>query len=372
MDDLKLLELRSNWKALTTTASQKLKNNPNVCNLFGGVNDLQYLYSNDHQAMLQGSILPFLVQPNSSSHENKRSTSSHLKPTIEAWGVNSILSKSTKPSSAKNKENVPRSRDKFSKAGDVDTKSPMKIIRPFSAVPLRPLTEESVRNRGNNNNIVQKHETAIDGSFEMSRTRRRIASYSMTSVFQNNLNKETRLLTKNKNESQQESSLARLKLLQSKENVISKMPLTYLYSKPELRAYAVEKACVLLLKPAAVKIKMEHRFSLSRAFNIWKSPDKYETLTPVNDRRVKLIVMAKVLLDILLAVVRKKFDIWAFNCSDRFKEKRVQVTMQTCYYYNFDVVLILEINSFEQSHYYFNNLLLAQYELITNRNHPCY
>ena len=99
-------------------------------------------------------------------------------------------------------------------------------------------------------------------------------------------------------------------------DLVEKLPLRYLFSKPELRPYAVEKAGRLLLKPAIVstlRIKRD-------IFSLWHSLPPRE----LSDHQVKFLVIAKCLSNLLQKQLGAKFKWWAFATMDRFKESRLK------------------------------------------------
>ena len=63
-----------------------------------------------------------------------------------------------------------------------------------------------------------------------------------------------------------DESIARLKLIKNGIHAIEDLPLAYLFSKEELRPFAIERAARVLIKPALVSVKM----ILAHAFSRWR------------------------------------------------------------------------------------------------------
>jgi len=110
-------------------------------------------------------------------------------------------------------------------------------------------------------------------------------------------------------------NLERLRLLANAESIIGQMPLAYLASKPELRHFAVERACKLLLKPALVSVHLLVR----RAFKIWVKPP----VIVLNDKQVGFMVIAKCFEKLLRTAKRRKFNKWAYAYASRYDQDRL-------------------------------------------------
>jgi hypothetical protein len=111
-----------------------------------------------------------------------------------------------------------------------------------------------------------------------------------------------------------EENFERLKLIKNSVHVISKLPLNYLYSKPELKQYAFERVGKIL-----VKIAMNSFVILLReAFTKWKN----SPIPKLDDRQIQFLVIAKCFSNLLEKQLRIKFKRWAFVCADRYKEAR--------------------------------------------------
>jgi hypothetical protein len=102
-------------------------------------------------------------------------------------------------------------------------------------------------------------------------------------------------------------NLERLKLLANAESIIGQMPLAYLASKPELRHFAVERACRILVRPAVTSLALV----LRKAFKQWHKP----AIVIMNDTQVGFMVIAKCLEKLLLTAQRRKFLKWAYAFS---------------------------------------------------------
>jgi hypothetical protein len=112
-----------------------------------------------------------------------------------------------------------------------------------------------------------------------------------------------------------DSKLARMKLIHSGVNVVNNLPLAYLFSRPELRVFGLDRAGRILLKPAIASLRALTEMAMFK----WKNlPEK-----PCDDRQVGSIVIAKCFSNLLEKCMRRKFEYWAYVCSDRFRDARL-------------------------------------------------
>lgn len=101
---------------------------------------------------------------------------------------------------------------------------------------------------------------------------------------------------------QRDESLARLQLMHHAETMISSLPLRYLFSKPQLRHYAIERASKPLVKLAYLRA----RILLRKAFDVWRVPPAVK----MNDQQVGFMVIAAGLANLFQKIVRARFLHW--------------------------------------------------------------
>ena len=121
-----------------------------------------------------------------------------------------------------------------------------------------------------------------------------------------------------------ESNIARLQLIKNGVNVIDNLPLSYLYSKPEMKLFALEKACRRLIKPASISLS----FIKKEYFSLWK----YAPPSVLNDKQVGFLVIAKCVEKLYIQRMKKKFRHWQFEYTDKYKEERLQYYHDTATY----------------------------------------
>ena len=109
-------------------------------------------------------------------------------------------------------------------------------------------------------------------------------------------------------------NLARLKALSRGQSVVESFPLAYLYSKPELRSYALELAVTRLIKPAQVGMQN----TLRSAFSHWRAPKEQK----LDDLQVGFLVIAKRFERMWQRYFHSFFSHWAHCYSSRFDMER--------------------------------------------------
>ena len=110
-----------------------------------------------------------------------------------------------------------------------------------------------------------------------------------------------------------EGSEARVALLASADSMVSKLPLKYLYGKPELRKYAIERAMKPIIKLGVKKL----HFALKRALDIWREPP---ILAVHDEKQVGFLVIATFLGRMLTPIYTHAFLQWAKLYSSRFQK----------------------------------------------------
>jgi len=113
-------------------------------------------------------------------------------------------------------------------------------------------------------------------------------------------------------------NLVRLQMFEQADAYISAFPLAYLYSKPELKRYALERAGKAFIKVAVYRAHC----LLRTAVKIWKQPPE----VPMNEKQIGFMCISIRLLNLYKSALRFKFNQWAFLYSERFVGKRIAFT----------------------------------------------
>jgi len=108
-----------------------------------------------------------------------------------------------------------------------------------------------------------------------------------------------------------EGSNARVALLASADTMVATLPLKYLYAKPELRRYAIERAMKPFIKLAQRKI---HAL-LKHYLHLWHTPP---VLGKMNETQVGFLVIATFLSKMLTPIYTKAFTHWMKLYSTRY------------------------------------------------------
>jgi hypothetical protein len=117
----------------------------------------------------------------------------------------------------------------------------------------------------------------------------------------------------------EDMSAERSKAISEVENYINQMPLQYVFSKPELRSYALKRACDSLFNLAKTKLT---RY-LSLYFHKWKKvPRKSFDLSKLNEKQIGFIVISKRLDSLLRKQLKRYFALWAFSFAAKFDSIR--------------------------------------------------
>ena len=111
-----------------------------------------------------------------------------------------------------------------------------------------------------------------------------------------------------------ELSDTRDSLLNDADQMVSKLPMKYLWSKKNLRPYALARIYGAISKMTLYKIHV----ALRRALSIWREPPEVK----MTEIQVGFMVIAKRFENMWRSALRRKFDKWAFWYSLRFQEKR--------------------------------------------------
>ena len=98
------------------------------------------------------------------------------------------------------------------------------------------------------------------------------------------------------------------------DQMVSNLPLDYLYARPDLRHYAVARAVSVLYRLCLKKAAEQCRL----AFEVWKNPP----IVVMNEKQVGFMVISKRLEGLLMSALRFKFDHWAHLYSVRFLAQR--------------------------------------------------
>lgn len=129
------------------------------------------------------------------------------------------------------------------------------------------------------------------------------------------------LFEQNVNSNHHNLLMRHLNMVQRAEHVIHRMPLAYLIAKPELRNYAIEKACNILIKPGFIKIHNDMR----HAFHKWMiyDPD-VQCKGDLNEKQFCFMIIIKVFSNALERKINDKFQSWARLHCTRYNPERLR------------------------------------------------
>jgi hypothetical protein len=121
----------------------------------------------------------------------------------------------------------------------------------------------------------------------------------------------------------------RSKAISEVENYISQMPLQYVFSKPELRPYALKKSCQIIFQLA--KKKLFH--SLYLFFHKWKKfPRKFLLdVSKLNEKQFGILIISKLFDLILKKQLKYYFALWSFSYSSKFDQIRCKQYNDSAY-----------------------------------------
>lgn len=129
------------------------------------------------------------------------------------------------------------------------------------------------------------------------------------------------LFEQNISSNQHNLLLRHLTMVERAEHLIHKMPLAYLAAKPDLRIYAIEKACSLLIKPGFVKI----RNYMKDAFAKWKIFDPDVLIKgELHEKQFFFMIMIKVFATAQKRHVNQRFQTWARLHCTRYNPERLR------------------------------------------------
>ena len=146
---------------------------------------------------------------------------------------------------------------------------------------------------------------------------------------------------------QQSQVLDNLKTMSDIEQFVNDMPLEYAYSVPQLRHYALQRACNSLSLPAKNKVKR----LLTMAMKRWKHFDEQMLIKlreeqlnmKLNDKQVGFLIIAKQLNTLVMKQLKKYFKVWDFQYAskhDGIRNKRFNDSAYLIqYWYNQRLVL---------------------------------
>lgn len=104
-----------------------------------------------------------------------------------------------------------------------------------------------------------------------------------------------------------------METLYNGEKMVNKLPLKYLYSKDNLRHFALEKACTSFM----ILAKHKYKSLLSYSFHIWRSVKKLVIPTVVmeilNEKQLGYIVLCKIFADKMKKHLRYYLREWSFK-----------------------------------------------------------
>jgi hypothetical protein len=109
-------------------------------------------------------------------------------------------------------------------------------------------------------------------------------------------------------------NIVRLQLMQKGDQYVHDLPLQYLYTRPELRQYALERCMVIFQKLVVAR----RRNMLRRGFGYWKNPP----VVKLDDKQIGFLVIAKALSLLLEGRMKKVFRHWAILYALRYNHVR--------------------------------------------------
>jgi hypothetical protein len=116
-----------------------------------------------------------------------------------------------------------------------------------------------------------------------------------------------------------EMAFERTKALSEVESYINQMPLSYVFSKPELRLYALKRACEQFAHLAQHKMKQ----FLFLSFSKWKKiPKQKVDLSKLDEKQFGFLVISQRLNSLLLRQLKRYFSLWSFCYSKKFDSIR--------------------------------------------------
>lgn len=113
---------------------------------------------------------------------------------------------------------------------------------------------------------------------------------------------------------QSEASLTRLRFMQNADDIIQRLPLKYLYSKPELRRFALERISKPIINLAVLKAKILKK----RAFAKFKLYENAPVNPSYNEKQVGMMILIKRFIWLYKRALAIKFMHWAMIYSSRF------------------------------------------------------
>jgi hypothetical protein len=127
---------------------------------------------------------------------------------------------------------------------------------------------------------------------------------------------------------QQTQRADRLRTRRDMDQIVQDMPLKYVFSVPQLRRQALERACHSLCLPATCKVKG----LLALALKQWRLVDEQMVLRlrneqlnmNLNDKQVGFLIIAKQLNTLVLKELKKYFKIWNFKFSSKYDSIRTK------------------------------------------------
>lgn len=103
-------------------------------------------------------------------------------------------------------------------------------------------------------------------------------------------------------------------LLRDADDMVSKLPMRYLWNKRSLRPYAMARIYGAVSKMTIYKIQV----ALRRAMTIWREPPEVK----MTEIQVGFMVIAKRFENMWRNALKVKFEMWAFRFSSRFQKRR--------------------------------------------------
>jgi hypothetical protein len=124
------------------------------------------------------------------------------------------------------------------------------------------------------------------------------------------LQKKQQLLTLQKQNYSRNENQDRLRIFKNATTMVQGLPLQYLYSKPELKHYALEQLFQRFQKFAILR----YNSRILKYFHRWKNPREIK----LDDRQIGFMVISKALETMLDRMIQRAFKHWAIFYSKRF------------------------------------------------------
>ena len=118
-----------------------------------------------------------------------------------------------------------------------------------------------------------------------------------------------------------DAQLFRLQIMANVDNMLTNMPLKYMYSKPNLRSYAIERAINIIIQPMQRNIRLALYNGMMK-FKEFQKTSKREFLMPY-ERQVGMMVILKTFSNALERMLCIAFNHWAMLYASRHDKIKI-------------------------------------------------